>query len=163
MPNEAKIRETLAVARENQHRLDMNHWAHGQVNPNAASWQECGVTFCLAGWRAALDGLRPQIGPYGRATGDFIDSDGFIWREGDWAVRSMELDSRQAYDLFVATAGVTNIDVLDWIAEQIIAGHSLGECLECDGSGVRIETGEPCKFCAGRGFVIEVTDLEVPE
>lgn len=48
MPDAQKIRETLAVARENIARLDMSSFARGKVNPDAADWRECGVAFCIA-------------------------------------------------------------------------------------------------------------------
>lgn len=159
MPNAEKIRETLAVARANQHRLKMRKWADGKVNPNAASWRECGVSFCLAGWRAVLDGLRPLAFEDGSVTGCFIGSDGRTWRADDWATVSMELEGDQPHRLFVATQDVTNIDVLDWIAEQIIAGRDVSECENCKGEGVDYCAEEPCGECEGRGFLVERSAL----
>lgn len=154
MPNAEKIRETLAVARANLPRLYMNSWASGRVNPNAASWQECGVTFCLAGWRAVLDGLRPQADYRGYATGRFVDTSGTVWAADQWAALSMDLTELQSYDLFVQTESVNDIDVLDWAAEQIIAGHSIRGCEDCDGDGVAVGGGD-CETCEGRGLMVD--------
>lgn len=153
MPNATKIRETLAVARANLPRLKMATWADGHVDPNARSWEDCGATFCLAGWRCALDGLRPQVGKDGNATGQFITSDGRVQNPDTWAMESMGLTYRQGFALFNLTADIRDIDALDWVAEQIIAGYDLDECEACEGTARRL-FGSPCRACDGHGLVI---------
>jgi hypothetical protein len=59
MANAEKLRETVAVIRQNLTRWDQDDYAKGTVNPAAEDWTECGTTYCLFGWRCVLDGLRP--------------------------------------------------------------------------------------------------------
>lgn len=163
MANATEIHATLAVARENQHRLNMGTYADGVVDLNAATWQECGVTFCLAGFQCVRDGLRPQADWHGRATGRFVDERGNVYAARDWAARRMRLTGDEAHVLFVWTAYITDIDALDWVAERIIAGDEseLVKCGDCLGEGIAYTNNDekiPRPECHGRCLVLVEDD-----
>lgn len=140
------IRETLAVARVNRHRFNMRMWISGRADPAATSWQECGTTACLGGWRRLLDGLRPKLYPDGSVTTEFIDpSTGKTVLAEDWAVRRMELDYSESEVLLMATHLGDDVDAVERLAEMIIAGN-WETCGACDGDG-------GCSDCDSLGIV----------
>jgi hypothetical protein len=146
MANAEVIRETLAVARENRHRFNMRTWISGQGNPDATSWQECGTTACLGGWRCLLDGLRPKLYPDGYVTTEFIDpSTGKTVHPEDWAMQRMELHRGEAEALLQATHLGDDIDAVERLAELVISGEWVG-CESCGGNG-------GCGDCDNLGIV----------
>jgi hypothetical protein len=145
MPNAEVIRETLAVARENCHRFDMGTWISGYADPCTTSWQECGTTACLAGWRCLLDGLRSKLYSDGSVTSEFIDpSTGNTVHAEGWAIQRMELNASEAEALLMATHLGSDIDAMERLAEMIIAGnwamcdtcYGVGDCNDCDRLGI---------------------------
>jgi hypothetical protein len=137
MANAVKLRETVAVIRQNLHRWRQWDYASGRVNPDAKDWTECGTSFCLAGWRCAMDGLRPMtngiIDPQtwneypdevDDATFGFYDPadpDKDLIAPYYHAMDSFELNDEQAMYLFLYMTH--DIDAFEARVEEVIAGH----------------------------------------
>ena len=134
MANAVKLRETIAVIRENQNRWGQTSYADGVVNPNATTWQECDTSFCLGGWRCVLDGLRPRY--YAMDFDDEDDPESFYAFDGfydpadpqrkyitpyDHAMVSFGLTERQADFLFLCMT--RDLAVLEDRVERVIAGE----------------------------------------
>ena len=158
MANVEKIRETIAVIKQNLPRWKQDRWAQGIVNPDAATWQECGTAFCAAGWRCVLDGLRPVPNADSHATSMFVNpATGATVHPLVWATHSLELTVDQAAALFAASSHITDVADLEWIAEAIIDGHEFDECETCGSEGIECTDNWDyvrCTHCHGRGVVI---------
>lgn len=122
MANAVKMRETLSAMRNNLACWSQRHFSDGIVFELPDSWPVCGTTFCIAGWRCLLDGLRPSVSDNGKVRGVFFDELGNTYDAYGWAKRSMDLTADEADVLFLATAGVIDFESLVWVAERIIAG-----------------------------------------
>jgi hypothetical protein len=137
MANAVKLRETVAVIRQNLHRWRQEGYASGKVNPDAKDWTECGTSFCLAGWRCVMDGLRPlTIGIIDPLCVDEYPEDaddaGFgFYDPADptkdciapyfHAMCSFELNDEQASYLFLCMTH--DIDAFEARVERVIAGY----------------------------------------
>lgn len=86
-------------------RFNMRQWADGPVNPNAASFTECGTQFCLAGAKAAVDGWRPQYekrnvyGTLGFARSVPVATGKFVLPENRHDQDYLSQDARSAKDI----------------------------------------------------------------
>jgi hypothetical protein len=137
MANAVKLRETVAVIRQNQHRWLQASYASGKVNPDAKDWTECSTSFCLAGWRCVMDGLQPLtigiIDPLcvDEDPADADDATFGFYDPADptkdliapyyHAMNSFELTEEQANYLFLYMT--LDIDAFEARVEEVIAGH----------------------------------------
>lgn len=130
-----KMRELADVIEANEPRFNMRHWASGQVNLMAKSWEDCGTSFCAAGWGAVLDGYRPATwsqlfpedypGDHGSSNAFYLPGPQGEYRPGaarsagDIAQESLDLGVSEASRLFYAVELTTAAELRALVEDMI--------------------------------------------
>lgn len=115
MANFEKMLDLLEYMRAHLDKWDQSNWAY------CRAWDNCGTTFCAAGFFGKMNGYEPVFSYSNEVTGQFEKDGDVRWIQA-FASSELELTDLEAYALFIGSSSMTNIDNFSELAISILSG-----------------------------------------
>lgn len=118
MANARKLLQTLEVVKENQGRWEQGSWVWGDVNPDpTVDYNECGTSFCFAGWMNRISGWLPAYRVVNFGTSAAPD---YVYRSTEKFYRADDPDSVIFAPDVARELGGLDVDQADFLFDRQI-------------------------------------------